>query len=617
MRKNKDVLKVPLESEQDFPKFLKRVRNEEKVYLEQLAEGLMGASQLARIEKGQRPVRKNVRDRLLGRLGIASDLYENLLDIEDYMAWECQRNILSAIEQEDTQTAQYLIAEYERQKPVRDRIKHQFCLIMMAEVLKQQKADRQEIGDCYEKAVRLTVPNVDHLCIERSLLSIQEINMVLEYKYYHKGDDFSEKCRSLMAFVENTVYDDLSKVKIYPKIAYYYLQEMFLGQSGQTTEILNENLKVCNQAIEMLRNTGRAFYLVELLEIKIKILECIGDHTEQYKESTELANLLRRLYVENELPVYMHDCAYLYRQRWVFYVGDVLRIRRKMYGLTQQELCKGVCSARTLRRTEKMQGSMQQEALGELLRRLGLSKEYQRTSLVTDDRDVVMLNEELSICRNNHEVERARELLKQIKDKVSNKIPENRQYLMELEASLDWMEGRILKEEFVKREEEALQCTLNTKNIFHMDKIYLTEMEMSCIRRKIQGLEGLEKRKYIDLLLHFFKWCDNKTEFSDCIVMYEYVMVCMAGELANGGEYEFATSLDKKVLKESLRCRRIWICGNILYDILWNERKQSMKIGQSMKKEKMTECLRQCIRLSHFCKQYYNETFFDEKIHQV
>lgn len=615
MRKDKDVLKVPLESEQDFPKFLKRVRNEEKVYLEQLAEGLMGASQLARIEKGQRPVRKNVRDRLLGRLGIASDLYENLLDIEDYMAWECQRNILSAIEQEDTQTAQYLIAEYERQEPVRDRIKHQFCLIMMAEVLKQQKADRQEIGDCYEKAVRLTVPNVDHLCIERSLLSIQEINMVLEYKYYHKGDDFAEKCRSLMAFVENTVYDDLSKVKIYPKIAYYYLQEMFLGQSGQTTEILDENLKVCNQAIEMLRNTGRAFYLVELLEIKIKILECIGDHTEQYKESTELANLLRRLYVENELPVYMHDCAYLYRQRWVFYVGDVLRIRRKMYGLTQQELCKGVCSARTLRRTEKMQGSMQQEALGELLRRLGLSKECQKARIVTNDREALKLRKEMQTCRNNHDIKRCRELLNQIRGRISFEIPENRQYIMEFETSLDWMEGKITKEEFAGRAEEALQCTLNIKKLFN-DEMYLTEMEMLCMRKMIQGLESVAKRKYIDFLIRLFERYEKKHMLSDCIVMYEFIMVRMASELANMEEYQAATDLDKKILRESLNCKRIWEIANILYDISWNEKEQRIRIGQVPEKEKMTESLRQCISFSHFCKQLYDEKFYSKKLYQ-
>lgn len=98
-----DTQKALLESDPAFACFLQRVRKERNIYLEQLAEGLMSASQLARIEKGQRPVHKNMRDRLLGRLGIASDLYENLLDIDDYRTWECQRNIMLAVEQQETQ----------------------------------------------------------------------------------------------------------------------------------------------------------------------------------------------------------------------------------------------------------------------------------------------------------------------------------------------------------------------------------------------------------------------------------------------------------------------------------------------------------------------------------
>ena len=168
-----------MDSDQDFHKFLKRVRREEKIYLEQLAEGLMTVSQLARIEKGQRPIPKNMRDRLLGRLGISSDLYENLLNIEDYAAWVHQRNILYAIERRDTLEAQALIDAYEKEAPVYDRIKQQFCLVMRAEVLRQQGADPGRTAACYDEAVRCTVPDIEHLCLEKKLLCIQEIDMIL------------------------------------------------------------------------------------------------------------------------------------------------------------------------------------------------------------------------------------------------------------------------------------------------------------------------------------------------------------------------------------------------------------------------------------------------------
>lgn len=615
-KKREKVQKAPLECDQDFANFLQRMREERGIIFEQLVEGLMPISQISRIVKGERPVHKDMRDRLLGRFGIASDLYENLLDIEDYKAWECQRDILAAVERREAQDALRLIAEYEEQIPPKEKLKQQFCLVMKAEVLKQKNADRAEIGECYEKAVKLTVPKVEHLCMEKCMLSIQEINMVLEYEFYARdgGRNFLEKCRELLAFVENGVYDELSRVKIYPKIAFYYLREVFAEQGGRTAEELTESLRICNQAIEILRDTGRAFYLLELLEMKCRILEIAGDDGNECRESTELADLMKGLYEEYEVPAYMQDCVHLYRQRWVFYVGDVLRIRRSMYGMTQEELCKGICVTKTLRRSEKMERTMHQDSLEMVMRRLGLSKEYQRAWLITNDNDVIRLINEMASCRNKHDIERCRNLLDQIQGKLSLEIPENRQYIMEYSASLDWMEGKITNEQFVAREEDALQCTLKTKNIFYVDEMYLTEMEMLCIRKKMQALEDAEKRKYIDFLIHFFECYKKKHMLSDCIVMYEFIMMRMASELANMGEYQFATQLDKTVLSESLKNRRISAIGSILYDILWNENEQKIKGGQVLEKEKMTEILNQCIVLSHFCKLFYDEKFYLSKM---
>lgn len=616
----KNVMRTPMDSDQDFHKFLKRVRREEKIYLEQLAEGLMTVSQLARIEKGQRPIPKNMRDRLLGRLGISSDLYENLLNIEDYAAWVHQRNILYAIERRDTLEAQALIDAYEKEAPVYDRIKQQFCLVMRAEVLRQQGADPGRTAACYDEAVRCTVPDIEHLCLEKKLLCIQEIDMILEYEFYHKGEHFAEKCRDLMTFVENAVYDDLSKVKVYPKIAFYYLREVSSKQDGWSKENWNEGLKVCNRAVEMLRDAGRAFFLLELLEIKSKILECMKTKTEdeklqaEYEECTELTALLKKLSAECDVPAYMQDCTYLYQQRWVFYIGDVLRIRREMYGLTQKELSKGICSVRTLRRAEKKEANMQHALVSALLRKLGLSKEFQRARIVTNDREVLRLKREILVCRNNRNFEQCRKLFIQIREKISLDIPENRQYLADLEASLDWKEGKISKEEFAAREEKVLRCTLTAKDFFRADEIYLTEMELSCICKKIQGLNEETKKSHIEFLLHFFDIFERKCKTLDHIVMYEFVMSCVASELGDMGEFQISTDLDKRVLKMSLSCKRICTVDGVLYNILWNEIEQQKQCGQYFENEKRTKQLQQCILLSHFCRQDFNEKFYKSKL---
>ena len=561
MRKPKNVLKEPLQSEQEFAVFLKRVREESGVTGEELSKGLMDASQLSRIESEIRPVPKTMRDCLLGRLGVTPNMYENLLNNEDHAEWEWQHRILWAIVRRDFPMAGNLIRDYGRQDPA-DRLRRQFCLMMCAECLKLQGADRTELARLYGEAVRLTVPEVDLVYIQPKQLSVLEVNMVLEYECCRaSASGFADKCRYWLEYVKDSLYDELSTAKIYSKTAYYYLREILAEDHTMAQAELQQLLQLCDDVIELLRNTGRVFYLVELLEYKGKILTDMvrqlaesGKQQEAVlyqnvlKESAELEALLRELYTAYGIPVYMQDCTYLYRQRWVYAVGDVLRIRRNMLGLTQEEVCDGICSTKSLRKTEQGKSDMQREPVGRIMRRLGLSREIQKTALVTNDRSVLELMTEMTYSRNNRDPVKARLLLERLKAKVCLEIPENKQYVMEAEASLDLMEGKITEEAFAVREADALRCTLKAEKIYEAEDVYLTETEMSCVCKRIQGLEQAEKREVIGFLIHFFEKFAKKDQLSEYISMYEFVMAIVASELGNLGEYQLATELDKKAV---------------------------------------------------------------------
>lgn len=632
--KQKNVRKIPLQSEQDFSLFLKRVRMESGVPEEVLAEGLMNVSQLSRIESGERTVCKTMRNCLLGRLGVAPDLYENLLDNEDYAEWVWQHQILCAIDQKAIQLAEQLLGEYKKQEPLHDKTKQQFCIMMNAEMMKQQGADRSVLGSLYEMAVCLTVPHVEQTYQEgapEKLLSVLEVNAILEYEYYWQSanNTFAAKCRYWMTYVEDSLFDELSKAKIYPKIVWYYLRETLAENKTLDLTGLYDALQVCEQAVELLRDTGRAYYLTELLDSRKQILDEMihklveygrRREAERYKrllqESTALEELLKNLYTTYDVPVYMQDCTYLYRQRWVFAIGDVLRIRRNMLGLTQEQVCEGICSVKSLRRAEKKQANMQREPLGKILMRLGLSKEIQKTALVTNDRSVLNLNNDLKNCRNNREPEKARGLLGRMKNKLCLKIPENVQFVLECEASLDLMEGRISENEFVERMDESLRCTLKAEKIYDVDEVYLTEMEMSCICNKAKEAGETGKRELIDFMLGFFEKFENKDILSEFISMYEFVMVSVTNELSSLGEYQLAAALDKKGLREVLRCRRLWVTNEFLYDLWWMDMQEKSATRQPIEKEKMTNDLIQCIITSHFCKRRYYERFYKDTINQ-
>ena len=555
------------EADQDFAKLLKNIRTEEKVSLDQLAMGFMSASQLVKIENGERPINKNIRDRLLERLGIAKELYENLLDLCDFEEWDYKKKILSAIQNKKIEDAYRLLKEYKAHLRENDRINHQFILAMWGEVLKQEGASKEKIAECYRKAVILTIPDAEKVWSEKRPLSVLEMNLLLETQ--------------------------------------------------------TENLKICEKAIDKLRDAGRTYYLVELLEIEIQILEtmpedAVTEHLEKNEtdkiNARELISVIKNLYAEYEVPAYMQDCTYFYQQKWIFSMKDVLRTRRAMFGLTQEQLCEGICSVKSLRRAEKGQTDMQRETLKKLLNRLGLSGQMQWSRLITSDREVIRMAEELADYINDRKFSVASKQLESLKSRIDLDIPQNKQYFLEKQALLEFEQGKVTREEFVKMEKEALECTLRAENLYRKENVYLTEQEITCIRNSWRGMEGKEKRELIDLIFRLYDNYALNNGLSQAISMYEFIAESAVNELGNNGEHVRAEEIDRKVIKASLSCRRIWDVHYNLYDILWNENEIVKKSGKRVSNDQMNTELKRCIMISHYVKRYFYENVYKEKL---
>ena len=611
------------EADQDFAKLLKNIRTEEKVSLDQLAMGLMSASQLVKIENGERPINKNIRDRLLERLGIAKELYENLLDLCDFEEWDYKKKILSAIQNKKIEDAYRLLKEYKAHLRENDRINHQFILAMWGEVLKQEGASKEKIAECYRKAVILTIPDAEKVWSEKRPLSVLEMNLLLETLVYGNETDDLYKYRVLMDYVDMGYYDEIMKAKIYPKIVYYYLKKQILFKEYWNVETQTENLKICEKAIDKLRDAGRTYYLVELLEIEMQISEIMLDDTfpEDFEKNEadkinakELLSVIKNLYAEYEVPAYMQDCTYFYQQKWIFSMKDVLRIRREMLGLTQEQLCEGICSVKSLRRAEKGQTDMQRETLKKLLNRLGLSGQMQWSRLITSDREAIRMAEELADYINDRKFSVASKQLESLKSRIDLDIPQNKQYFLEKQALLEFEQGKVTREEFVKMEKEALECTLRAENLYRKENVYLTEQEITCIRNSWRGMEGKEKRELIDLIFRLYDNYALNNGLSQAISMYEFIAESAVNELGNNGEHVRAEEIDRKVIKASLSCRRIWDVHYNLYDILWNENEIMKKSAKGVNAAEKKEGLICCIAISHFVKRYFYEDVYKEKL---
>ena len=445
----------------------------------------------------------------------------------------------------------------------------------------------------------------------------------METIIYGNNMDYLHKCRVLMEYIDTGYYDEIMKAKIYPKIVYYYLKKQILFKEYWNMETQTENLKICEKAIDKLRDAGRTYYLVELLEIEMQISEIMSDDTfpEDFEKNEtdrinakELLSVIKNLYAEYKVPAYMQDCTYFYQQKWIFSMKDVLRTRREMFGLTQEQLCEGICSVKSLRRAEKGQTDMQRETLKKLLNRLGLSGQMQWSRLITSDREVIRMAEELADYINDRKFSVASKQLESMKSRIDLDIPQNKQYFLEKQALLAFEQGKVKKEDFVKMEKEALECTLRAENLYRKENVYLTEQEIRCIRNSWKGMEEKEKKESVKFLLEFYGKNILKNGFSEAISMYEFVTESAVNELGNMGEHEWAEEIDRRAIRASLQCRRVWDVHYKLYDILWNENEIMKKSGKRVSNDEMNAELKRCIMISHYVKRYFYENVYKEKL---
>lgn len=84
----------------EFGKYLTELRRKYNVSMNVVCDGICDQSVMSRIENGEREVSKLVQDRLLGRLGVAPENFENMVYADEYGYWKTRQEIISLIQHE-------------------------------------------------------------------------------------------------------------------------------------------------------------------------------------------------------------------------------------------------------------------------------------------------------------------------------------------------------------------------------------------------------------------------------------------------------------------------------------------------------------------------------------
>ena len=604
--------------------FLRALRDMHGVSQGSVSKGICTVSGMNRFENGNRVAEKLMRDRLTARLGISGETYEDYLLPKEYEAWEHRMRIVKAIEDRDLDKAKEEIAAYE-QRPKLNKLNEQFVRTMQYNILLLEGASHEALFECVTEAIKFTVPSLKKALNQTHLLADQEVNLIAEYmrllapkKAIRDENAWRiSEYEILISYMDNSRWEKLQKAKVYPKVT-YYICTCLMAKDCDEAE-LRRGLALCEEAIDLLRDTTRRYYFVELLEMRRMLAErLMAEHAIEENERENLCSMLeenstwecvlKELLTEYNVPVYMSDFCYLYYETECHNMVLVEEMRRTMLGISRAKICAGVCADRTLVRIEREGVNPTMEVMRGLFDKMGLCAEYKRAPIITMDAEILTMDyEKLAMATNDSQIAEGLKTIEYIKNHIDMELPYNKQEISRIENYLLYNAEEISADVFIKREKEALACTLPIKKL-ESKKKYFTNSEIHCVQELAFNVQTdisslclkIVEEKCFDVM--------EKGMDASRISILELLMAKIASALGNKCRYEESNQAGEMILKECLFHYRIGSASSSIYNKVWN----LIQIGCG-NAPYTSRNIHRCIVLSEINKKWNAVAFYQNK----
>ena len=614
----------------NFHGFLNAMRKLHNVTLEQVCEGLCSVSMMKRIESGERLPEKLMRDRMMARMGVSLDGYEDYLPPDEYEQWCLRQNIIRSIEKKELEKTEYYLSEY---KKVTDRnaVELQFHDAMYFMYLKLRNASLTMQKEVIMRAIKHTIPDIDKVFHAGVLLSNQELNLLIEYIWISENCNESgvekayhiEYYKGLLEYIEKSEMNKYEQAKIYPKVAYYACRMAVF--KAKTFEVEQWALEICDKALDLLFAMEKLYYVTELLEIRERLVneiqffyrkegkrEAAEELLKTQDEKKEIEELLRELYAEYKVSLYVENFCYLYWETESYCIGDIVKIRRQMLGLTKEQLCDGICSEKTLTRIEQRKVKAQMPIVRELFGRLGLCEEYTRARVITSDYQTLELADRLAWYENTSQFEEWEKCLDELESRLCMDIPQNQQVILQGKYLLELEMKKIFMHEFEKRIEEIIEITIPLQSVMKSEKQFLTREEAILIYN-IGAKQDIEN-PYMEIIEAICEQYERNEEINAHMRRYELFASGLASYHGNIGKYELSNERSRRLIQASLLHYRMSLLSYCLYNNLWNEQQKRKNDDNKKYLQKDMNVLKQCILLSQSAKVENEIKFYKEKL---
>lgn len=550
-------------------RFIHILRTRNNISQGRLSKGLCSVATLSRIELGERIPDKFLLDALFQRLGKSPDKFEVFLSEKDYFLYEQRKEIEKALFYENYTLATSLLSEYQAKKECKGELHKQYVLKISGILDYEDKKDINQALDKFLSALNCTLPNWKYGELRGQLLSLEEIDLFLLismlYAKKNKTYDVIVHLKELIDYIDNGYTDEEEKVKVYPKAAYllvkFYLQRGYYLSAEDLSE----------KAIDILTSNGVLVGLADLLVLYADILKKNGKETKEEKVRWQLASLIK-VYEEYDIRLlFRSDTAIIVKniQNDIFLMGELIKTNRSKINISQENLSSDICAAESISRIESGKRAPRNKNYEAIAQRLGIEKDIYNGTIDAETYDILESKRDIDRLLFGLQIENAWASFMRLKKMLDEKINENKQYLIYMEALLHYQAKKIGAKTAIKKMEKALSYTLRDYKEKAAFSCILTRQEAFILNQiAILSNDTGQTQQAIEILTAVLESYENsKIDLKYHSVQYLLVLQNLSTYLEESDKLEEAVEVCDKATKLALKCAK----GNFLARFITNK----------------------------------------------
>lgn len=538
-------------------------RQRAEISVKELATGICSDTCLLQFEEGMRNCEKIVAETLLQRLGVSSERFLYFLCPQE-KEWLLTRDALvQAVNFGEHEKARRYYKLYEQLTVRKNKLHRQFLLVCDIIIEYNQHGVEvclEKIAENLIKAWKITKEK--HLLdkFDSGRMSFNEILIkALYFEITEDRDKKKEGYRSLLGYIDEYM-DERAKAKFYPQIAYRLLNLLDKNEDDEAESIYEKSIGI-------LKRQGGLYCLTELLEYKI------NSSNESFEEE-KLMRALRWLYKTYNVPETKDMWKLSVGTEEIFIIADIVKGRRHGMGLTQEQLCEGICEPVSLSRIENGVVGPKTMVLLKLMNKLRFPSGSASLSLQVGNRASYETAEKIRSLRKFSRYEELTPLIAEFKKNRKDDIF-SEQYLLELESTTAYSLKQLDAVSYEKNIWKAFHMTVPDKGYDNLKDWVFTRTEAMLVNMFSYVCGKINKTKEGILWLKLVKdyYEHQPFEREHYIDGYELTLRNLGNLLGNRGEYEEAIEWEDIAIELALKVGKGDIMRLTAYDRAWNMEK--------------------------------------------